>query len=105
MVTGKEKIFILNSSHCLKVIERGGRKMENERLCDCGSVADWAEIGSTWICVACREKDVKKNIHEFKEALGNLERAERALHMLKVDTISITELLSKLRMEINNIEM
>jgi len=79
--------------------------MENERLCDCGSVADWAEIGSTWICVACRDKDVRKNIYEFNEALGTLERVERALRMLKVDTISITELLSKLQMEINNIEV
>ena len=79
--------------------------MENERLCDCGSVADWAEIGSTWICVACRDKDVKKNIDEFRETLGKLEQAERALHMLKVDTISITELLSKLKAEINDIEV
>ena len=79
--------------------------MENERLCDCGSVADWAEIGSTWICVACRDKDVKKNTDEFREALGKLEQAERALHMLKVDTISITELLSKLKVEINDIEV
>jgi hypothetical protein len=77
--------------------------MGNERLCDCGSVADWAEIGSTWICVACRDKDVKKNIGEFKEALEQLERAAIALRMLKVDTISITESLSKLKAEINNI--
>jgi hypothetical protein len=79
--------------------------MENERLCDCGSAADWAEIGSTWICMACRDRDVRKNIAEFKEALGKLERVERVLHMLKVDTISINELLSKLRSEINNIEV
>jgi hypothetical protein len=77
--------------------------MGKERLCDCGSVADWAEIGSTWICVACRDKDVKKNIGEFKEALEQLERAAIALRMLKVDTISITESLSKLKAEINNI--
>lgn len=77
--------------------------MENERLCDCGSVADWAEIGSTWICVACRDRDVKKNLGEFKEALEQLERAAIALRMLKVDTISITESLSKLKAEINNI--
>lgn len=77
--------------------------MENERLCDCGSVADWAEIGSTWICVACRDKDAKKNIGEFKEALEQLERAAIALGMLKVNTISITESLSKLKAEINNI--
>ena len=79
--------------------------MGKERLCDCGSVADWAEIGSTWICVACRDKDVQKNIDEFKWALGKLEQAERALRVLKVNTISITELLSKLKVEINNIEI
>jgi len=79
--------------------------MGNERLCDCGSVADWAEIGSTWICMACRDKDIRKNIDEFKEALAKLERVEGALHMLKVDTISITELLSRLKEEINNIEV
>lgn len=79
--------------------------MGKERLCDCGSVADWAEIGSTWICVACRDKDVQKNIDEFKGALGKLEQAERALRVLKVNTISITELLSKLKVEINNIEI
>ncbi|HET6513824.1 MAG TPA: hypothetical protein VFG09_01575 [Thermodesulfovibrionales bacterium] len=78
--------------------------MGNERLCDCGSPADWAEIGSTWICVACRDKDVRKNIDEFKEALGKLERIERDLRMLKVDTVSITGLLSKLKNEINKIE-
>jgi hypothetical protein len=78
--------------------------MENERVCDCGSAADWAEIGSTWICMACRDKDVKKNIDEFKETLRNLERAEDALRMLKVDTLSISELLSRLKAEINKLE-
>ena len=79
--------------------------MGKERLCDCGSVADWAEIGSTWICVACRNRDVKKNLDEFKNALGKLERTERALHLLKVDTLAITNLLSKLKAEINKIKV
>ena len=79
--------------------------MGKKRLCDCGSVADWAEIGSTWICVACREKDVKKNIAEFRKALGKLERTERALYMLKVDTLAITNLLRKLKTDINKIEV
>ena len=78
--------------------------MEKERVCDCGSAADWAEIGSTWMCVTCRDKDVKKNVDECKKALEELERLERALHTLKVDTTSITELLSKLNVEINKIE-
>lgn len=79
--------------------------MGKQRLCDCGSVADWAEIGSTWICVACRNRDVKKNLDEFKNALGKLERTERALHLLKVDTLAITNLLSKLKAEINKIKV
>jgi hypothetical protein len=79
--------------------------MGKQRLCDCGSAADWAEIGSTWICVACRDKDVRKNINEFKKALGKLERAERALYMLKVDTLAITNLLSRLKATINKIEV
>jgi len=78
--------------------------MGNERLCDCGSPADWAEIGSTWICAACRDKDVRKNIDAVKEALGKLEQIEGTLRMLKVDTVSITQLLSKLKVEIDKIE-
>jgi hypothetical protein len=79
--------------------------MAKKRLCDCGSVADWAEIGSTWICVACRDKTVQKNINEFKRTLEKLERAERGLYMLKVDTLAITKLLSKLKTELNRIEV
>jgi hypothetical protein len=78
--------------------------MAKKKLCDCGSVADWAEIGSTWICVACRDKDVKKNINAFKKALGKLEQTGSALNMLKVDTLAITKLLSRLKAEINRIE-
>jgi hypothetical protein len=77
--------------------------MGNEKLCTCGSVADWAEVGSTWMCVACRGKEVNQNIDELKEALGRMERAERALRALKVDTVSIAELLVKLEAEINDI--
>jgi uncharacterized lipoprotein YmbA len=77
--------------------------MGNEKLCTCGSVADWAEIGSTWMCVACRGKEVNKNIDELREALEKLERAEKALRALKVDTVSIAELLVKLEAEINTI--
>jgi uncharacterized lipoprotein YmbA len=77
--------------------------MENEKLCTCGSVGDWAEIGSTWMCVACRGKEVNKNIDELREALEKLERSERALRALKVDTVSIAELLVKLEAEINTI--
>ncbi len=79
--------------------------MGKQRLCDCGSVADWAEIGSTWICVACRNRDVKTNITEFKNALGKLERTESALRLLKVDTFAISNLLSKLNEEVNKIKV
>jgi hypothetical protein len=82
---------------------KGGQYMANEKFCTCGSVADWAEVGSTWICVACRGKEVNQNIDELKEALGRLERAEKALRSLKVDTASIAELLGKLQAQINNI--
>lgn len=78
--------------------------MGNEILCDCGAVADWEEIGSTWICLACRDKDVRKNIDEIKETLAQMERLESALRMFKVDTRSIPELLGKLKNEINKIE-
>jgi len=78
--------------------------MGNERLCDCGSVADWEEIGSTWMCIACRDKDIQRNIAEFKEALVLLERAESALRLFKVNTGSVPELLGRLRDEIRTIE-
>jgi F0F1-type ATP synthase epsilon subunit len=77
--------------------------MGNEKLCSCGSAADWAEVGSTWICVACRGREVNKNVDELKEALERLERAEKALRTLKVDTASIAELLGKLEAAIHGI--
>ena len=78
--------------------------MGNERLCDCGSVAAWEEVGSTWMCMACRDRDIQKNIAEFKEALAQMERAEGTLRLLKVTTGSVPELLSRLREEIRKIE-
>jgi hypothetical protein len=79
--------------------------MKKERVCECGKAADWTEIGSTWICIACRDREVKKNMDELKEALGRLERAEGALRLLKIDTGSITGLLSTLKAEIHKIEV
>jgi hypothetical protein len=79
--------------------------MEKERLCECGSVADWQEVGSTWICMACRDKEVRKHIVEFKEALVRMELIESALRMFKVHTMSIPELLSTLNDEICRIEV
>jgi hypothetical protein len=77
--------------------------MGNEKLCTCGSVADWAEVGSTWMCVACRGEEENKNIDELKEALGRLVQAEKALRALKVDTGSLAVLLGKLEAEMNAI--
>lgn len=79
--------------------------MGEERLCDCGSVADWEQIGTTWICMACRDKDVRKNIAEFKKVLAQMELVEGVLRMFKCDTMLVPELLSKLNDEINKIEV
>jgi hypothetical protein len=76
-----------------------------EKLCDCGSVADWQEINSTWICVACRDKEVQKNIDELKDALKKMEEAEAELSKLKAGTASMRELLIKLRDEVNRIQV
>jgi hypothetical protein len=46
---------------------------------------------------------VNQNIDELKEALGKLERAEKALRALKVDTASIAQLLARLETQINAI--
>jgi hypothetical protein len=79
--------------------------MEDDKLCACGSAANWKEIGSTWMCVACRDRDVRKNIAELKEALAQMRRAEGALRMFDVGTKSIPELLSRLTDEIDKVEM
>ena len=78
--------------------------MEKEKICDCGSLADWEQVGSTWICLACRNKDARKKVNEFKVEVAKLELLERSLQILKVDTVSINELLNKLKAEINRIE-
>lgn len=79
--------------------------MGSEKLCGCGSVADWQEIGSTWICVACRDKEVQKNIDELKNALKKMEEAEAELHKLKADTLSMPELLIRIKDELNRIQL
>ncbi len=79
--------------------------MADGRLCDCGSVADWEEIGSTWICTTCRGRDVHDNIANLKKALTQMETAESGLRIFKVDTSGISELLGKLKNEIHSVEM
>ncbi len=79
--------------------------MTDGKLCDCGSVADWEEIGSTWICTACRDRDVRENIITFKKALTQMATAESGLRLFKVDTSRIFELMSKLKDEVRFLEL
>jgi len=72
--------------------------------CECGSETDWQEIGSTWICVTCRGEEIEKSIKELKDGLEKMEQAERSMHKMKVDTLSIPHLLEDLKKEINKIK-
>jgi hypothetical protein len=71
--------------------------------CDCGSETDWTEVDGTWICVACREEEIEKLKRELKEGLEKTEQAERSLRRLRVDTLTISDLLDKLGQEIEKI--
>ena len=72
--------------------------------CECGAETDWQEIGSTWICVTCREEEVEKSMKELKDGLEKMEEAERSMYKMKVDTLSIPALLDNLKKEINKIK-
>jgi hypothetical protein len=72
--------------------------------CECGSETDWQEIGSTWICVTCRDEEIEKSMKELKDGLEKMERAERSMYKMKVDTLSIPDLLDNLKKEINRIK-
>ncbi len=78
--------------------------MEDERICACGSEADWEKVGSTWLCTSCRNKDLREKIDEFRGALDRLAVMGEAMYILKVDTTSINELLDNLRDEINRVD-
>ena len=73
--------------------------------CECGSETDWQEMGSTWICVTCRGEEIEKSIKELKDGLEKMEEAERTLYKMKVDTLSIPDLLDNLKKEINKIKV
>jgi len=73
--------------------------------CECGSETDWKEIGGTWICVACRDDDIKKSMLELKEGLTKVEQTERFLNMMKVDTLAVPDLIHRLKQEINKIQI
>lgn len=73
--------------------------------CDCGAVTDWIEIGSTWICKDCSADKIKKSMNEFREALEKMERAERSLVSMKVDTLALHTLLDSIKKEIKKIKL
>jgi hypothetical protein len=72
--------------------------------CECGSETDWQEIGSTWICVACRGEEIEKSMKELRAGLEKMDQAERSMFKMKVDTLSIPALLDNLKKEINKIK-
>ena len=72
--------------------------------CECGSETDWQEMGSTQICVTCRGEEIEKSIKELKDGLEKMEQAERNMYKMKVDTLSIPDLLDNLKKEINKIK-
>ena len=73
--------------------------------CECGAETDWQEVGSTWICVSCRDEEIEKSMHDLKEGLEKMEEAELSLHKMKVDTLSIAGSLENLKKEINKIKV
>ncbi len=72
--------------------------------CECGAETDWQEVGSTWICVTCRGEQIEKALQELKDGLKKMEEAERSMYKMKVDTLSVPDLLSNLKKEINKIK-
>ncbi len=72
--------------------------------CECGAETDWQEIGSTWTCVTCRGEEIEKSMKELKDGLEKMEGAERSMYKMKVDTLTIPDLLDKLKKEINKIK-
>ena len=73
--------------------------------CDCGAVTDWIEEGSTWICKDCSADKINKSMVEFREALGKMERAERSLVSMKVDTMAVPTFLDSIKKEIDKIKL
>lgn len=71
--------------------------------CDCGVETDWQEIGSTWLCVACRDEEIEAALKEMNEGLEKMERAELSLNRLRVDTLPVHDLFGKLKNEIARI--
>ncbi len=72
--------------------------------CECGTETDWQEVGSTWICMTCRGEQIEKSVQELKDGLKKMEEAERSMYKMKVDTLSLPDLLTNLKKEINKIK-
>ena len=72
--------------------------------CECGAETDWQEVGSTWICVTCRGDEIEKSMKELKDGLEKMEEAVRSMYKMKVDTLSMPDLLDNLKKEINKIK-
>jgi hypothetical protein len=71
--------------------------------CACGR-EDWKEIGSTWLCMACKGKDYEYAMTDLKDSLERMKRAERALRSMNLDTISIGGLLDDLTKEVEKLD-
>lgn len=72
------------------------------RKCECGS-EDWKEIGSTWLCMACKGKEYENAMRDLKEGLERMKRAEQVMSGMKVDTTSIRNLLNNLGTEVETL--
>jgi len=55
--------------------------------------------------VTCRGEEIEKSIKELKDGLEKMEQAERNMYKMKVDTLSIPDLLDNLKKEINKIKV
>ena len=72
------------------------------RKCECGS-EDWKEIGSTWLCMACKGQEYENAMRDLKEGLERMKRAEQVMSGMKVDTMSIRNLLNNLHTEVETL--
>lgn len=72
--------------------------------CACGEVTDWIEVGSTWICRKCSEKEIKKSMAGLRKAFGKMQEAERSLAAMNVDTFALPTLFESVEKEINKIK-
>ena len=70
--------------------------------CECGS-EDWKEIGSTWLCMACKGKEYENAMRDLKEGLERMKRAEQVMSGMKINTASIRDLLCKLTKEVEDL--